>query len=78
MWAKEVGVGTLNFLKDRVLSAPPAKVLPTNLDTWLAFADGACEGLSTKMGSVGAVLIDSNGNACEFFRSNFQLHGWDC
>ena len=59
--AKEVGA--LSFLKNRVLTAAPTKVMAANLSTWLVFSDGACEGEETKLGSIGAVLIDPNGNA---------------
>ena len=32
------------FLRDRVLKAPPLKLTPTCLMSWVVFADGACEG----------------------------------
>ena len=63
--AKEIGA--LQFLKDRVLTASPTKVMSANLQTWYVFSDGACEGETEKIGSVGAVLINSDGQAISFF-----------
>ena len=65
MGAKEVGA--LKFLKDRVLSAAPTKVMAANLQTWYIFSDGACEGEDTKLGSIGAVLVNDAGQAVSFF-----------
>jgi hypothetical protein len=36
------------------------------LQTWIIFTDGACEGEDTKVGSIGAVLIDPGGVAVKF------------
>jgi ribonuclease HI len=60
-------IGALQFLKDRVLTAAPTKVMSANLQTWYVFSDGACEGETEKIGSVGAVLINSDGLAVSFF-----------
>ena len=57
----------LQFLKDRVLSAAPTKVMAANLRTWYIFSDGACEGEETKIGSIGAVLVNATGQAVSFF-----------
>ena len=63
--AKEIGA--LQFLKNRVLTASPTKVMSANLQTWYVFSDRACEGETEKIGSVGAVLINSDGQAISFF-----------
>ena len=57
--AKEVGA--LRFFKDRVLTAPPTKVMAANLRTWLVFTDGACEGDTTSglwVISSGSTMVD--------------------
>ena len=58
---------SIKFLRDRVVCAPPTKIRTTSLDTWYIFSDGACEGETSKLGSIGAVLISPCGIACEFF-----------
>ena len=63
--AKEIAA--LLFLKERVLEAPPTRVMASNLRTWVIFSDGACEGETSKLGSVGAVLFDQTGKPLEFF-----------
>ena len=60
-------VDSLIFLQQRVLTAPPTRIMTTNLSTWYIFTDGACEGDSTKVGSIGGVLINPSGVAVEFF-----------
>jgi hypothetical protein len=57
----------LRFLKERVLTAPPTKVQPTSLQTWIIFSDGACEGELEKDGTVGAVLVSPEGVVCRYF-----------
>eukprot|EP00435_Cladocopium_sp_Y103_P002245 s2809_g1.t1 len=37
-------MASLRFLKDRVLQAPPLKITPACLRSWILFTDGACEG----------------------------------
>ena len=63
----EKEVSALEFLRNRVLTAAPTKVLAANLRTWMVFSDGACEGETEKVGTLGAVLFDPEGQACEFF-----------
>ena len=57
----------VQFLRDRVICAPPTNIRTASLETWFVFSDGACEGETSKLGSVGAVLISPCGVACEFF-----------
>ena len=59
-------IGALQFLKDRVLAAAPTKVMAANLQTWYVFTDSACEGDEEKFGSVGAVLVCSDGRVTSF------------
>ena len=59
-------IRALHFLKDRVLAAAPTKVMAANLQTWYIFTDGACEGDEEKLGSVGAVLVCSEGRAISY------------
>ena len=59
--------GALGFLRNRVLAAPPTRVMAANLNTWIIFTDGACEGESEKLGSMGALLISPSGTAVEYF-----------
>ena len=63
--AKEIRA--LKFLRSRVLTAAPTKVMSTSLRTWYVFTDGACEGEQTKTGSIGAVLVNSDGQAVSYF-----------
>ena len=60
-------IEALDFLRNRVLRAPPTRIQTTNLDTWIVFSDGACEGSSVKEGSIGAVLINPLGTPVAFF-----------
>jgi len=62
-----VELKALRFLKERVLTAPPTKVQPTSLQTWIIFSDGACEGELEKEGTVGAVLVSPEGVVCRYF-----------
>ena len=55
-------------LQERVLQAPPIEI-PRVLDTWFVFTDGACEGLDSKSGSIGGVLVDPAGNLVKYFSS---------
>ena len=57
----------VRFLRDRVIRAPPTKIRTTSLETWIIFSDGACEGETSKVGSVVAVLVSPCGIAREFF-----------
>ena len=57
----------LTFLRDRVLQAPPTKVLKTSLESWIVFSDGACEGDERKKGTIGAVLVDPLGKVVKYF-----------
>ena len=59
-------LNTIHFLRARVICAPPTRISSTSLQTWLIFTDGACEGEDTKVGSIGAVLINPSGIAVEF------------
>ena len=57
----------LEFLRDRVLSAPPMRIQSTNFRTWLIFSDGACEGEQNKEGTVGAILVNPEGELTQYF-----------
>jgi hypothetical protein len=58
----------LCFLRDRVLQAPPLKLTPTCLMSWVVFTDGACEGPDgAKTGSIGGVLVCPRGTLVQFF-----------
>lgn len=57
----------LFFLKDRVLVAPPLKLVPASLLCWIIFTDGASEGDDKKTGGVGGVLISPYGSCHSFF-----------
>lgn len=57
----------LSFLKDRVLTAPPLLVTPSTLETWIVFTDGACEGMDTRVGSIGGVLVSPAGTLVSYF-----------
>ena len=41
--------------------------MATSLQTWYVFSDGACEREQGKTGSIGAVLVNSAGQAVSFF-----------
>eukprot|EP00435_Cladocopium_sp_Y103_P036636 s3745_g9.t1 len=59
---------SLRFLKDRVLQAPPLKITPACLRSWIIFTDGACEGPDgAKVGSIGGVLVNPEGVVMQFF-----------
>ena len=57
----------IEFLRDRVLSAPPMRIQSTNLRTWLVFSDGACEGEQNKEGTLGAILVNPGGELFQYF-----------
>lgn len=63
----------ISFLRCRVISAPPTRIRATSLKTWYIFSDGACEGDSEKIGSVGAVLISPCGVPVEFISEEVPL-----
>ena len=56
----------LEFLRGRVLRAPPVQIHQTSLDNWIVFTDGSCEGEVTKEGGPGAILINPAGFPVEF------------
>ena len=51
----------VQFLIQRVSEARAVEISSVSLETFLIFADGACEGESSCTGSVGGVLIGPNG-----------------
>ena len=57
----------IEFLRDRVLSAPPMRIQSTNLRTWLVLSDGACEGEQNKEGTLGAILVNPEGELFQYF-----------
>ena len=57
----------LTCLKDRVLVAPPLKLVPASLLCWIIFTDGASEGEDVKTGGVGGVLISPHACCCSYF-----------
>lgn len=63
----------ISFLRCRVINAPPTRIRATSLKTWYIFSDGACEGDSEKLGSVGAVLISPCGVPVEFIADEVPL-----
>ena len=63
----DMEIKALKFLRLRVLNAPPTIIQSTNLRTWLIFSDGACEGEDRKRGSIGAILVDPEGNIFRYF-----------
>ena len=67
-------VAAIRFLRDRVLAAPPIKLTPSSLRTWVVFTDGACEGVEgQKVGSVGGVLVSPEGTLLQFFGGTVPL-----
>ena len=68
--AKEIRA--LKFLRSRILTAAPTKVMSISLQTWYVFTDGACEGEQSKTGSIGAVLVNSDGQAVSCFSELVQ------
>ena len=60
-------IRALKFLRGRILTADPTKVMSTSLQTWYVFTDGACEGEQHKTGSIGAVLVNKDGQAVSYF-----------
>eukprot|EP00438_Fugacium_kawagutii_P036418 Skav228951 [mRNA] locus=scaffold2816:14273:15415:- [translate_table: standard] len=60
---------SLRMLKDRVLSGPPL-ILSGAMETPLiVFTDGACEGESSKTGSIGGTLYGGSASPLRFFSS---------
>ena len=57
----------LFFLKERVLVAPPLKLVPASLLCWVVFTDGASEGDEIKIGSVGGVIFSPYGKCHSYF-----------
>jgi ribonuclease HI len=43
------------------------RIQSTNLRTWLIFSDGACEGEQNKEGTVGAILVNPEGELVQYF-----------
>ena len=64
---KEEDLQVLEFLKNRVLTAPPILLSPSCLESWVIFTDGACEGSDHSEGSVGGVLVNPLGKVVCFF-----------
>ena len=60
-------LNAIKFLRNRVLSAPPTCIKATNLQTWLVFSDGACEGETEKVGTIGGILVSPDGKLCRYF-----------
>ena len=54
----QLGVSTCDTLKN-------VEIGPVSLDTFLIVTDGACEGDSSRVGSVGGVLVDPSGCCCQ-------------
>ena len=61
-------LNAIRFLHERVVVAPPLNITPSCLRCWLVFTDGACEGPEgSKVGSIGGVLVNPDGNIVSFF-----------
>ncbi len=61
-------ISLIRFLMERVVVAPPLKITPSCLKSWLVFTDGACEGPEdAKQGGVGGVLVNPDGTLVSFF-----------
>ena len=65
----------VRFLRNRVVGAPPTRIRSTSLNTWYIFSDGACEGESEKLGSLGSVLVSPCGIPMEFISERVP-EGW--
>lgn len=57
----------VEFLIQRVSEARAVKIGSVSLDTFFILTDGACEGDSSRVGSVGGVLVGSDGKCCQHF-----------
>ena len=57
------------YLIQRVSEARAIEIGPVSLDTFLIFTDGACEGESSRIGSVGGVLVGPSGRCLQHFSS---------
>ena len=58
---------TLTAIRDRLLSAVPAKISKSISQTWIIFTDGAYEPTSAVPASIGGVLVDPGGQVVQFF-----------
>ena len=56
----------LAAIKDRLLSAIPAKISKSIPQTWIIFTDGAYEPTSELPASIGGVLVDPGGTVVQF------------
>eukprot|EP00435_Cladocopium_sp_Y103_P015182 s5093_g3.t1 len=63
----DVEMNAVNFLYNRISGATALRVNSTCLETFLIFTDGACEGESGKVGSIGGVLVSPAGKLLEHF-----------
>ena len=64
---KEMQAGA--YLIQRVSEARAIDIGPVSLDTFFIFTDGACEGDSSRIGSVGGVLVGPSGRCTQHFSS---------
>ena len=62
-------LAAVEFLLRRVSDAGAAKINFVFLDAFFVFTDGACEGESQRVGSVGGVLVDPSGHCIQHFSS---------
>ena len=62
----QLGVSTCDTLKN-------VEIGPVSLDTFLIVTDGACEGDSSRVGSVGGVLVDPSGCCCQHLSSEVPV-----
>ena len=62
----QLGVSTCDPLKN-------VEIGPVSLDTFLIVTDGACEGDSSRVGSVGGVLVDPSGCCCQHLSSEVPV-----
>ena len=60
-------VRAVEFLIQPVSEAKAKEIGPVSLDTFLIFTDGACEGDSSRVGSIGGVLIGPSGKCMQHF-----------
>lgn len=64
----------LEYLLNRVLSAPPLKIQAANLRTWIVFTDGACEGEDSSIGTLGGLLVNPDGKVVSYFSESVPHH----
>ena len=62
----QLGVSTCDTLKN-------VEIGPVSLDTFLIVTDGACEGDSSRVGSVGGVVVDPAGCCLQHFSSEVPV-----